>query len=110
MLYEVITGQMLNTNADTIASEVAKALSAHFDVSPIYCFEKAGVLLNENDDHSVIPHLDRTAYEAYKADRIIHSGMIPKLDNAFEAIEAGVKEVIIKMAENLGNQTGTTIR
>jgi acetylglutamate kinase len=94
-------GQLLNTNADTIASETAKALVSHFNVRLIYCFEKKGVLFDEKDDDSVIPALDIETFEQYKKNGTIQAGMIPKLENAFQAISAGVKEVIITRATEL---------
>jgi len=102
-------GHMLNTNADTIAAETAKGLCAHFEVSLVYCFEKPGVLEQESDDTSVIPHIDSKSYKELKAKNIIHSGMIPKLDNAFEALNAGVKEVIITNIQNINTGLGTRI-
>ncbi len=102
-------GNMLNTNADTIAAETAKGLSKHFDVSLIYSFEKPGVLLDEKDDNSVIAHITPEKYEQLKAENIIHSGMIPKLDNAFDALNAGVKEVIITNLENINTDKGTVV-
>ena len=92
-------GQLLNTNADTIAGEAAKALAPFFDVTLVYCFEKKGVLRDENDDESVIPSIDRPMFEALVADGTVQGGMIPKLENAFEAISAGVKEVVITRAD-----------
>lgn len=103
-------GNMLNTNADTIAGEAAKALAKFFDVTLMYCFEKKGVLRDANDDDSVIPEITKSAFEAYVADGTIQGGMIPKLENAFEAIEAGVKEVVISKADEIGKGTGTTVR
>ena len=94
-------GQLLNTNADTIAQELAKALSKTYNVHLIYCFEKSGVLLNAADDSTVIPKLNSSSCKKFKADGIISEGMIPKLDNAFAALDAGVKEVTIGNAENL---------
>lgn len=94
-------GNLLNTNADTIAQEVAVALAKRFDVSLIYCFEKDGVLKDENDDSSVIPLITKSDFEAYKADGTISGGMIPKLDNAFTAISKGVKEVVITSANHI---------
>lgn len=88
-------GHMLNTNADTIAGEAAKALAKHFEVTLMFCFEKKGVLKDENDDESVIPEIDRTAFEQYVEAGVIQGGMIPKLENSFQAIDAGVKQVII---------------
>ena len=92
-------GQLLNTNADTIAGEAAKALAPYFDVTLVYCFEKKGVLRDENDDESVIPSIDRPMFEALVADGTVQGGMIPKLENAFEAISTGVKEVVITRAD-----------
>ena len=94
-------GNLLNTNADTIAQEAAVALAKRFDVSLIYCFEKDGVLKDENDDSSVIPLITKADFEAYKADGTISGGMIPKLDNAFTAISKGVKEVVITSAKHI---------
>ncbi|MBK8517669.1 MAG: acetylglutamate kinase [Saprospiraceae bacterium] len=94
-------GQLLNTNADTIASEVAIALSAYHDVRLIYCFEKKGVLMDVNDDHSVIPNLNEKTIKELKIDGLIHSGMIPKLDNAVRTIHGGVESVIIGNADDL---------
>jgi acetylglutamate kinase len=103
-------GLLLNTNADTIAAEVAKALVHAFNVRLIYCFEKRGVLLNENDDNSIIGELDRELFEQYKGEGIIKEGMIPKLENALQAITAGVKEIIITRAEDMNTGKGTFIQ
>lgn len=94
-------GQLLNTNADTIAQELAKALSNEYDVHLIYSFEKTGVLLNAEDDNTVIPTINRSDYNKLKKEEKIFAGMIPKLDNAFTALSHGVKKVIIGKAENL---------
>lgn len=94
-------GQLLNTNADTIAQETAKAMSGLFDVELIYYFEKKGVLLDANDDDSVIPEINKKYYLQLKNEQKIFAGMIPKLDNAFAAIDAGVSKVIIGKAEEL---------
>ena len=102
-------GHMLNTNADTIAGEAAKALAKYFDVTLMFCFEKKGVLLNENDDESVIPEIDRASFQKYVAEGVIQGGMIPKLENAFQAINAGVKEVIITQASEIHKHTGTRV-
>lgn len=106
-------GQLLNTNADTIAREAAKALSKDFEVALIYSFEKAGVLLNAEDDNSVILKINSTSYAELKKSGIVHSGMIPKLDNAFAAISNGVKKVVIGKAEDIKElikgQKGTSI-
>lgn len=103
-------GNMLNTNADTIAGEAAKALSRFFDVTLVYCFEKKGVLLDENDDDSVIPEITRPLFEEYVKKGIIQGGMIPKLENSFAAINAGVSKVVITKADELGKDSGTVIR
>lgn len=106
-------GQLLNTNADTIAQEIAKALSSIFDVSLIYSFEKKGVLRDVNDENSVINKLDASTYQSLKNENLIFAGMIPKLDNAFAAITAGVKRVIIGDGTSLDalieGTAGTTI-
>jgi acetylglutamate kinase len=94
-------GNMLNTNADTQAQEVAVAMSVAMEVNLVYCFEKNGVLLNADDDDSVIPTLTPTQFAQYKADGIINKGMIPKLDNAFKALSTGVKRVTICHASQL---------
>jgi acetylglutamate kinase len=103
-------GQLLNTNADTIAAEVAKALAGKFKVRLVYCFEKRGVLLDESDENSFIPELDRKEFEQYKANGIIQGGMIPKLENAFQAIAAGVNEIIITRASDMNTGKGTFIQ
>jgi len=102
-------GLLLNTNADTIAAETAKALSEVFDVTLIYCFEKSGVLMNVNDDNSVIPLLNRELYMKYKSEGVIQGGMIPKLDNAFQALDAGVKQLIITKASGIISGKGTVV-
>lgn len=103
-------GQMLNTNADTIAGETAKALADFFDVTLIYCFEKKGVLRDAEDENSVIPEITPEEFRNYVKQGVIQGGMIPKLDNAFSAINAGVQQVIITSAESLGKQQGTVIK
>jgi acetylglutamate kinase len=95
-------GQLLNTNADTIASALAVALAKLYHTTLIYCFEKAGVLKDITDEASLIQEIDPGYYEELKEKQIIHSGMLPKLDNAFTAIGCGVKQVIIGHADNLG--------
>lgn len=102
-------GHLLNTNADTIAGEAAKALAKYFEVTLMFCFEKKGVLMDENDDESVIPEIDREAFKKYVDEGIIQGGMIPKLDNAFQAIDAGVKRVVITQASEINNGTGTIV-
>lgn len=103
-------GHILNTNADTIAGETAKALAPYYDVTLIYSFEKKGVLSNPDDDNSVISEITREDFERYKADGTVAGGMIPKLDNAFDAIDAGVKRVIITLATAIDGQHGTVIQ
>lgn len=102
-------GNILNTNADTIAGETAKALAGYFDVTLIFCFEKKGVLLDENDDESVIPSITKSEFKELANRKIVQGGMIPKLENAFAAIDAGVKEIIITKASDLGTNSGTHI-
>lgn len=94
-------GHILNTNADTMAGEAAKALTSCYDVTLVYCFEKEGVLRDENDESSVIPVIDRALYSSLKEEGVVVGGMIPKLDNSFATLDAGVKEVIITKASNL---------
>lgn len=101
-------GNLLNTNADTIASSVAIALGEGTQL--IYCFEKDGVLADKDDDSSVIPNINKDEFEKLKAEGIIADGMIPKLENAFKAIKAGVEKVIIKHARNILNERGTILK
>lgn len=103
-------GHILNTNADTIAGETAKALADAFDVTLVYCFEKKGVLKDENDDNSVIPVITPDLFRQYVAEGVIQGGMIPKLENAFSAVEAGVRQVIITQASAIDGLSGTVIR
>ena len=102
-------GNLLNTNADTIAGEAAKALAKYFDVTLMYCFEKKGVLANENDDESVIAKINPATFEKLVAEGIISGGMIPKLENAFDALKSGVKQVVITRADDISSVKGTTI-
>ena len=102
-------GNLLNTNADTIAGETAKALAPLFDVTLMYCFEKKGVLRNADNEESVIPRIDRPAFEALTADGTIAGGMIPKIENALAAVDAGVKRVIITRADAIDGRSGTVI-
>ena len=88
-------GQLLNTNADTIASELAIALSEVFKVTLNYCFEKPGVLYDAEDDFSVIENINQELYSKLKAEKAIHSGMIPKLDNCFNSLSKGVQKIKI---------------
>jgi acetylglutamate kinase len=102
-------GNILNTNADTIASETAKALAPFYDVTLIYSFEKKGVLSNPDDDNSVIPTITRADFERYKADGTISGGMLPKIENALSAIDKGVNRVIITLATAIDGNSGTII-
>jgi len=95
-------GQLLNTNADTVASAMAVAMAGLYDTDLIFCFEKKGVLKDINDEGSLIKELDPRRYEELKNEQIIHSGMLPKLDNAFTAIACGVKSVIIGKSDDIG--------
>jgi acetylglutamate kinase len=88
-------GQLLNTNADTIASELAIGLSKLYHVELFYCFEKNGVLMSVDDDNSVIDYMDSGTYEMLKIDGIFHDGMLPKLQNSYHALEGGVSRVFI---------------
>ena len=103
-------GHILNTNADTIASETAKALAALYDVTLIFSFEKKGVLRNPDDDDSVIPTINHADFERYKADGTISGGMLPKIENALHAIDAGVSKVIITLATAIDGEHGTVIK
>jgi acetylglutamate kinase len=94
-------GQLLNTNADTIAQSIATAMSSSYEVSLLYCFEKKGVLLDSNDDNSVIPTINQSYFKKLKDEKLIFAGMIPKLENAFAALEKGVSKVIIGRAESV---------
>ncbi len=102
-------GNMLNTNADTIASETAKALASHYDVTLIFAFEKNGVLANPDDNNSVIPVITRADFERYVGDGTIAGGMIPKIENALDAISSGVSRVIITHSTAIDGHHGTVI-
>ena len=102
-------GDILNTNADTIASETAKALAKHYDVTLTFCFEKKGVLANPDDDESVIPVINNELFHTYVADGTISGGMLPKIENSLDAIKAGVGKVVITKADALGTESGTVI-
>ena len=103
-------GSMLNTNADTIAGETAKALAQLFDVTLVYCFEKKGVLCDADDDDSVIPVITPELFQEYVEKGVIQGGMIPKLENSFSAIDAGVSQVVITLASAIHQQGGTVIK
>ena len=102
-------GNMLNTNADTMASEMAKAMAAHYDVTLVFAFEKPGVLANPDDDTSVISSITRDDFVRLKADGTISGGMLPKIENALQAIDAGVRRVVITSAKAIDGQQGTII-
>ena len=97
-------GQLLNTNADTIAAELAIGMSELYDTELVYCFEKNGVLMDMEDDHSVIPIIDSAKYEELKKENIIHEGMLPKMENCFEALQKNVGKVIIGNANALRDE------
>lgn len=103
-------GNILNTNADTIASETAKALAPYYDVTLIFSFEKKGVLRNPDDDDSVIPCITHADFIKYKEDGTISGGMLPKIENALRAIDAGVGRVIITLATAIDGNSGTIIK
>lgn len=102
-------GQLLNTNADTIAGETAKAMARFFDVTLMYCFEKKGVLRDADNDESVIPHINEAEFKRYVEDGTIQGGMIPKLENSFDALHAGVAKVVITLASAIDGTSGTII-
>jgi acetylglutamate kinase len=107
-------GQLLNTNADTIAQTIATGMAKDFEVHLIYGFEREGVLSDVNNPDSVIALIDRSTYSTLKEQKIIFEGMIPKIDNAYFALEGGVQSVIIGKAEKLNQlingTAGTTIK
>ena len=103
-------GHILNTNADTIASETAKGLAHLYDVTLIVSFEKKGVLSNPDDDESVIPTITHEDFGRYKADGTISGGMLPKIENALSAVDAGVSRVIITLATAIDGEHGTVIK
>jgi len=105
-------GELLNTNADTVAQTVALGMSAAYEVELIYCFEKRGVLMDINDEDSVIPEITPAYFEELKAKGIVADGMLPKLENAFKAISGGVKSVTICSAEMIARPGygGTTLK
>jgi acetylglutamate kinase len=103
-------GHILNTNADTIAGSVACALAEHYDVTLTFCFEKAGVLRDADDDGSVIPLINEEQFQQLTVEGIISGGMIPKLENAFQAIHQGVRQVVITHSDNIDGSKGTTIK
>jgi len=102
-------GQLLNTNADTIASALARALTEYYAVELHFCFEKDGVLADVQDETSVIPHITPKLYQQLKAEGTIAAGMLPKLDNAFAALEAGVERVVIENALKINESVKTML-
>ncbi|PIF02258.1 MAG: acetylglutamate kinase [Draconibacterium sp.] len=102
-------GHLLNTNADTIAAAIASELANYFNVYLFFCFENKGVLKNQNDEMSVIYDLDFLTFQKLKAEETISGGMIPKLENAFNAKQKGVKEILITNVENIASGRGTRI-
>jgi acetylglutamate kinase len=103
-------GQLLNTNADTIASTLARALAGAYRVELHFCFEKDGVLTDVSDENSVVPEITPARYEALKASGAIAAGMLPKLDNAFAALAAGVDKVVIENALKINQPVKTILR
>jgi len=103
-------GSLLNTNADTMASGIAVALSGSYYTRLIFCFEKEGVLYDPKDEKSVIPLITKESYTRLKNEGVVSEGMLPKLDNAFFALERGVSEVYIKKWSNLSPEGGTMLR
>ena len=103
-------GHILNTNADTIAASVACSLAEHYNVTLNYCFEKAGVLRDADDESSVIPFINEEQFKLLTAEGIVSGGMIPKLENAFDAIHKGVRQVVITHSDNIDGSRGTTIK
>ena len=102
-------GNILNTNADTMASTVAKALADKFEVTLIFSFEKKGVLSNPDDDDSVIPLITREIFKMYEERGVISGGMKPKVENALSAVEKGVSRVVITLADNIGKENEGTV-
>ncbi|MFC4871818.1 acetylglutamate kinase [Negadavirga shengliensis] len=107
-------GQLLNTNADTIASEIATSLAKKHTVNLYFCFDRTGVLMDEKNESSLIPLINEDIYGELMRDNVIHSGMIPKLENAFNALKKGVNHVWLGLPENLllaskGKNSGTSI-
>lgn len=102
-------GNLLNTNADTIAGEAAKALAKHFEVTLMYCFEKKGVLADADNEDSVIPSLNEVQFHQLVEQGTIAGGMIPKIQNSLAAVKAGVKQVVITQADDINANSGTVI-
>ena len=103
-------GTLLNCNADSVASAVALGAAEIAPTDLVFCFEKAGVLRNPDDDTSLIREITAATYPPLKADGVVSKGMIPKIENALKAVEKGVRSVTIRSSENLSNGIGTVIR
>jgi acetylglutamate kinase len=99
------SGQLLNTNADTIATEVAIAMSVKYDTELIYCFDKKGVLMDVNDDDSVVENINAADYRNLREQNVIHDGMLPKMENAFHALNNNVSKVMIGNTNFIKNRT-----
>ncbi len=102
-------GQLLNTNADTIAADLAIELSNYYSVNLFYCFEKKGVLLNPDDENSVIAELSYNRFKELQVEGVISEGMIPKLDNGFSAMKNGVSQVLITNPNLISMARGTRL-
>lgn len=102
-------GQLLNTNADTIAADLAIELSNYYSVNLFYCFEKKGVLMNSEDENSVIPELSYNRFKELQSEGIIKEGMIPKLDNGFTAMRNGVSQILITNPNQISMARGTRL-
>lgn len=98
-------GQLLNTNADTVASEIAVSLAGNYDIELIYCFEKKGVLIDIENENSVVEELNFKEYQKMKELKLINAGMLPKLENCFNALEKGVNTIVIGNQNVLNNST-----
>ena len=103
-------GSLLNCNADSVASAVALGAARIAPTDLVFCFEKAGVLRDPEDESSVIREITAESYPPLKADGTVSKGMIPKIENALKAVEQGVRSVTIRSSEHLGNGIGTVIR
>ncbi|MFI3315566.1 MAG: acetylglutamate kinase, partial [Rikenellaceae bacterium] len=104
-----LDAELLNTNADTVAQTIAVGMSSNYDVELIYCFEKKGVLMSIEDEDSVITHITSESFADLKAANIVADGMLPKLENAFIALNSGVKKVVIRSSKDLANGIETSI-
>ena len=102
-------GQLLNTNADTIASHLGVTLASRYQVTLVYCLDKPGVLTDANDNESVIKHLDAATYQQLVDEGVITEGMIPKLDNAFSGLRLGIKEIYLCDWQDITGQSGTKV-